>query len=264
MLGNISRHDYAARARKLPPHSRLSMSDRAIHLYLGLLDEVDRPHVHEACLAMLSEEERARAARFVAERHRRHFVLAHGLVRAALSRQAPPVDPAAWRFIADRHGRPFVAGPRTDKLLHFNLSHTEGCVACVISPSASVGIDVEATDRPCSHLAIAEFTFSSAEVADLRGLPPAELIDRFFDYWTLKEAYIKARGMGLRLPLDQFSIRIQRQRKIGIAFAPEFGDDAGRWRFTQASPSPRLRLAIADGSGSNGGFPIINQPWPVP
>jgi len=239
------------------------MSDRAIHLYLGLLDEVDRARVHETCMAVLSAEERARAARFVAERHRRQFVLAHGLVRAALSRRAPNVDPAAWRFVYDRHGRPFVAGPRTDNPLHFSLSHTEGCVACATSSSAAVGIDVEATDRRCAHLAIAEFAFSPAEIAALRGLPPAELIDRFFDYWTLKEAYIKARGMGLRLPLDQFSIQIQPQRRIGIVFAPEFGDDAGRWCFTQASPSPRLRLAIADGSGQNGGLPIINQPWPV-
>jgi 4'-phosphopantetheinyl transferase len=191
-------------------------------------------------------------------------VLAHGLVRAALSHQVPAVDPAAWRFLADPHGRPFVAEPENVDPVHFSLSHTEGCVACAISPSPFVGVDVEVTDRPCSHLAIAEFVFSSAEVAALRRLSPAEMTERFFDYWTLKEAYIKARGLGLRLPLNQFSMQIESDRKIAIAFARGFGDDASRWRFMQSSPLSRLRLAVADGSGCNGGLPVIAQPWPLP
>jgi 4'-phosphopantetheinyl transferase len=250
------------------PHAGFPMFDQVIHLYLGLLDEIDRPRAREACIAMLCPEERQRAERFVLERHRRQFLLAHGLVRAALSRHVPAVEPGAWRFLADRYGRPFVAGPKTLSPIHFSLSHTEGCVACVISPSEFVAVDVEATDRLCSHLAIAELTFSPAEIAALRALSPVERTDRFFDYWTLKEAYIKARGMGLRLRLDQFSLLIEPERKIAITFAPDYTDDytddAGRWCFMQASPSHRLRLAVADGSGQHGGLPIITQPWPLP
>lgn len=239
------------------------MSEPGIHLYLGLLDDVDRPHIRDACLAILSQDERERTERFVLERHRRQFLLAHGLVRVALSRHVAAVSPTAWSFVTDRYGRPFVASPQTDRRLYFSLSHTEGCVACAISTTKCVGIDVEATDRACSHLAIAEFAFSPAEVAALRALPPDEQPDRFFDYWTLKEAYIKARGMGLHLPLDQFSIIIAAERKIEISFVPGFDDDTRRWRFMQTSPAHRIKLAVADGSGHHGGLPVIIQPWPL-
>jgi 4'-phosphopantetheinyl transferase len=100
-----------------------------------------------------------------------------------------------------------------------------------------VGVDVEAIDRFGSPRAIAEHFLSPEEVAALSALPPLEQEDRFFDYWTLKKAYIKARGMGLRLPLDQFSMLIAPTRKVGITFAADFSDDAGRWCFLLASPS---------------------------
>jgi 4'-phosphopantetheinyl transferase len=141
---------------------------------------------------------------------------------------------------------------------------TEGLVACVISPCEAVGVDVEATDRCNSPLAIAEHFFSPDEIKALLGLPPREQTDRFYDYWTLKEAYIKARGMGLRLPLDRFSMLVGLDRRIEITFAPDFGDDADRWYFFQVSPSRRHRLAVADGSGLPGGLPIIFQAWPLP
>jgi 4'-phosphopantetheinyl transferase len=236
----------------------------AIHLYLGLLDKVDRPHTYDACLAMLSQDERTRAGRFLLERHRRQFVIAHGLVRTALSRHVPAVSPDAWSFVTNRYGRPFIAGPQTESPLFFSLSHTDGCVACVVSVNECVGVDVEATDRKCAHREIAEFVFSPEEVGALCALPPAELIDRFFDYWTLKEAYIKARGMGLHLPLDQFTMVIGPGGAVGISFAPGFDDTATRWTLTQASPSSRIRLAVADGSGPGRGLPIVHQPWPLP
>jgi 4'-phosphopantetheinyl transferase len=239
------------------------MIDRAIHVYLGLLEEVDTPQVRAACMAMLCPAERQRAERFIFGQHRRQYLLAHGLVRAALSRCAPAVDPGAWRFRVDCYGRPFIAHPRSTKSLYFSISHTDGLVACVVSSCEAVGIDVEATDRFGSLRAIAEHFFSPDEVAALSALPPLEQKDRFFDYWTLKEAYIKARGMGLRLPLDQFSMLIGPTRKVGITFAADFSDDAGRWRFLLASPSSRHRLAVADGSGLPGGLPVVAQTWPL-
>jgi 4'-phosphopantetheinyl transferase len=239
------------------------MSEQAIYVYLGVFDEIDRPTVRQACIETLSADEHERAQRFVRERDRTQFILAHGLVRTALSRHAPGIDPAGWRFVTDGFGRPAIAGPLADKL-HFSLSHTDGCVACVVSPSKFVGVDVETIDRPCAHLEIAEFTFSPREIADLRALPGMAAISRFFDYWTLKEAYVKARGMGLRLPLDQFSMLIKSDREIGISFTPELVDDPDRWCFMLSSPGRGLRLALADGSGQSRRLPIVPQPWPIP
>jgi 4'-phosphopantetheinyl transferase len=164
-------------------------------------------------------------------------------------------------FERTRYGRPFISYPRSTEPLHFSLSHTDGFVACVVSSCERIGVDVEATDRPVAHLEIARTFFSSEELADLISVPPAQQKDRLFDFWTLKEAYAKARGLGFHLPLNEFSIRVAPGGKRGISFSGDLCDDPESWRFSQFSPSPRHRLAVADGSGC--GLPLVSEPWPI-
>ena len=235
-----------------------------IDLYFGLLDVVDKPQAYEACFATLSLNEKRRAERFVFERHRRQYIFAHGLLRVALSSFAPEVEPSDWRFVANRYGRPFVAAPALARTVYFSLSHTEGCVACVVSGCEAVGVDVEEIHERHSHslFATAHSNFSPEEIDALRALQPGNLVDGFFDYWTLKEAYLKARGTGINLPLNQFSITISSDQKIGIRFTSGIADDPQRWHFMKSSPSARHRLAIAEGSGLADGLPIVVQTWP--
>ena len=240
------------------------MTGERIDLHVGLLDAIDTPQAYDACLATLSPEERQRAERFAFGRHRRQYVFAHGLLRFSLSGFTPDVDPADWSFTTDRYGRPFVSAPLVSGDVYFSLSHTEGCVACAVSPCRFIGVDVEQLRNARSLFATACSNFSSEEADALRTLPPAELMDRFFDYWTLKEAYLKARGIGLSLPLDQFSILISSDQKISIRFVSDTADDPRRWYFTKSSPSASHRLAIADGSGAAGGLPVVVRPWPLP
>lgn len=239
------------------------MAGEGIELHIGLLEAAGTDKALQACRTVLSAEERNRAGRFVQERHRHLYIFAHGLLRFALSNWAPAVAPADWSFVADRHGRPLVAAPAIAQPVHFSLSHTEGCVACTISGIETVGVDVERMEERGSLWDIAQHAFAAAEIAALRGLPPGEFFDRFFDYWTLKEAYLKATGLGLHLPLDQFAIRLS-GNTIAISFTDEIDDDPRRWHFTRRSPSAQHRLAIADGSGTPGGLPIVMRPWPVP
>ena len=240
------------------------MSGERINLYFGLLDAVDTPQAHEACFATLSSAEKKRAECFVFERHRRQYIFAHGLLRVALSSFVPQVNPSDWCFAENSHGRPFIAAPDIPRPVYFSLSHTEGCVACVVSGCEVVGVDVEEIHERHSLLATARSNFSPEETDALQALPPGDLVDRFFDYWTLKEAYLKARGMGLSLPLDQFSIFISSNQTVEIRFAPGVSDDPRRWCFMKSSPFPGHRLAVADGSGLPGGLPIVVQPWPFP
>lgn len=227
-----------------------------IDLHVWLIDAVDTDEARAACRALLSAEERQRADRFVFERHRREFIHAHGMLRLALSEAAPDVAPSDWSFATGPHGRPYVAGPARPTPLHFNLTHTAGCVACVISGHETVGVDAEQISPRRARMETAEGVFSPDELVSLRDLAPEEFTHRFFDYWTLKEAYLKARGVGLhRLPLDRFSMRLAPDG-VGIHFDPEIDDDSAKWRFTQTSPSPNHRLAIADGSGVTGGLAI--------
>jgi len=237
------------------------MADDRIELFVGLIETIDAPGAVDACRRLLSVDERIRADRFMFERHRRQYIFAHAMLRLALSQAAPDVAPTDWSFGAGRYGRPFVAAPATSTALHFSLSHADGCVACVVSGHETVGVDVETVSRRVAPLSTALRFFAPEEVETLRGLPEPAAIERFFDYWTLKEAYLKARGFGLNLPLDAFAIQVSREA-IEISFKPDIADDPHAWRFSLCSPSPSHRLAIADGSRAHGGLPITRNSWP--
>jgi 4'-phosphopantetheinyl transferase len=243
------------------PEAQL-MADERIELFVGLIETVDTPGSVETCRRLLSADERARADRFVFERHQRQYIFAHALLRLALSHVAPNVAPADWSFATGRYGRPFVAAPVLSRPLHFSLSHADGCVACVVSGHESVGVDVETVSRRAAPLSTALRFFAPEEVETLRALPEPAAIERFFDYWTLKEAYLKARGFGLNLPLDAFAMQVSREA-IEISFKPDIADDPQGWRFSLCSPSPSHRLAIADGSRAAGGLPISRNSWPL-
>jgi 4'-phosphopantetheinyl transferase len=231
------------------------MGDR-LDLHVALADAINSRRTLAACRAILSDDETQRAERFVFERHRRQYIVAHGMLRLALSDASPGIAPSDWSFATGHHGRPFVASPRT--ALHFSLSHTEGCVACIVSAHEAAGVDVEEVTPRHALMETAQSMFAPEEIETLRELPQRDFIDRFFDYWTLKEAYLKARGFGLNLPLDGFAMRFASDG-IAIDFSSAIADDPRRWRFTISSPSPAHRLAIADGSGAEGGLPIVRH-----
>jgi 4'-phosphopantetheinyl transferase len=246
---------------RLTPKVHLMADDR-IELFVGLIESIDAPGTAGECRRLLSADERVRADRFMFERHRRQYIFAHAMLRLALSQVAPNVAPSDWSFAYGRHGRPYVAAPAMSTALHFNLSHADGCVACVVSRYEAVGVDVETVSRRAAPLSTALRFFAPEEVETLRNLPEPAAIERFFDYWTLKEAYLKARGFGLNLPLDAFAMQVSRET-IEISFKPDIADDPQGWHFSLCSPSPSHRLAIADGSRADGGLPISCNAWPL-
>lgn len=193
---------------------------------------------------LMTAAEAERGARFVRAVDRDTFAVTRALVRTTLSRYGP-TPPRDWRFVTNAHDCPFVDPTQAgDPPLHFNLSHTQGLVALAVARGHRVGVDIERMDRDVSD-GIAERYFAPAEVRDLAALPPGSQPEAFFDYWTLKEAYIKARGLGLALPLDRFAFTLHAEAAPSIAFAPGFDDDAVRWQFWQSRPTPHHRLALA-------------------
>ena len=238
------------------------MADDGIELFVGLIEGVDTPGAVDACRRLLSVDERICADRLMLERHQRQYIFAHAMLRLALSHAEPDVAPSNWSFSTGRYGRPFVAAPATSTPLHFSLSHADGCVACVVSRHETVGVDVETVSRRVAPLSTALRFFAREEIETLRTLPEPAAIDRFFDYWTLKEAYLKARGFGLNLPLDAFAMQVSREA-IKISFKSDIADDPSGWHFSLCSPSPSHRLAIADGSRAAGGLRITCNTWPL-
>ena len=198
----------------------------------------------ESYQPLLSPDEHERMARFVFDRDRRAFLMTRALVRSMLSRYAP-VAPAEWRFIANVHGRPEILDrPKGAPDLRFNISHTDGLIACAVTIGREVGVDVEHTGRHLTH-DVAGRHFAPNEVTDLRKLPADEQKKVFFDYWTLKEAYIKARGFGLALPLGDFAFKLNPPGPPAITFEPSLDDDPATWQFLQDWPTPQHRLGLA-------------------
>jgi 4'-phosphopantetheinyl transferase len=216
----------------------------AVHIDLLHTANADALARMDAYRALLSPDEHERMARFVFDRDRRAFLLTRALVRTTLSRYAA-VKPADWRFINNAHGRPeLLDRPAGAPDLRFNISHTDGLIACAVTIGREVGVDVEQVSRQLSH-DVAGRHFAPGEVNDLRRLPEDEQQRVFFDYWTLKEAYIKARGFGLALPLGDFAFKLNPPDAPTIAFEPALEDDPASWQFLQEWPTPQHRLALA-------------------
>jgi 4'-phosphopantetheinyl transferase len=213
----------------------------------GTLDE----DAISAAVNQLSPEERARHARFRFARDRRDFAVAHALLRRALSAQFQ-LPPADWSFVAGTNGKPQLEPDLAARThLTFNLAHTDGLVACVVTRDAhDVGIDVEAIDRRTDALELARRHFSPFEIADLQQCPADSRQTRFIEVWTLKEAYVKAIGDGLSCPLDTFGFVFD--GPSSLRFRSADAAESASWRFGLFAPSDRHRLAVAvrDPSGS--------------
>jgi 4'-phosphopantetheinyl transferase len=216
------------------------------HLWLAEPDSIDRPELLRAYEGILTDDELQRKNRFRFPEHRHLFLVSHALVRTVLSSYAD-VSPGDWRFVTNAHGRPEIAGPATAPPLRFNLSHTKGLAACLVTLDREVGVDVEDCERSGDLLGVADRFFSPSEVRDLRALPADQQWRRFFCYWTLKESYIKAKGKGLAIPLGQFSFDLDRADYSGIqiGFDPRLRDDPAKWQFFLFSYGRRHMVAGA-------------------
>lgn len=221
-----------------PPTSGLPPGE--VHLWFAFVDrpQLRDPQLLERYRAMMSDEERRRQERYLQPVHRHQALVARALVRSGLSRYAPDVEPGRWRFRANEHGRPEIAGPRVAPL-RFNLSHTTGLMVLAVTLDRAVGVDVEDHRRRVESREIAHRFFAADEVRQLEaGKAP------FFAFWTLKEAYIKARGAGLALPLQRFAFHLDGGR-IGVVFEPRLRDRADAWRFALLGPTPQHTAALA-------------------
>jgi 4'-phosphopantetheinyl transferase len=212
-----------------------------VELALVRTDALDHRRLFGACGGLLDEAERARVSTYRLERDQCDFVAGRVVLRRTLSRLRPRVEPGQWRFRVNPWGRPEVSEPPSR--LRFNLSHAPGLLACAVSEGLPIGVDVE-EERERPFLPIAADFFAPPERAALERLRPEARRERFFALWTLKEAYIKARGMGLAIELDRFAFRL-RGRGARLWVDPDLGDHAGAWRFVRLRPTDNHQLALA-------------------
>jgi len=216
-----------------------------VHLWVASPEQCQRPDLIETYSSWLDDQERVRYGRFRFPQHRLEYLAAHALLRSCLSRYGER-QPWEWGFSTDPHGRPEIQMDQGVPPLRFNLSHTTGLVTCAVTRSADVGVDVEQVMRQGDLGAIAPSSFAPQELTELNRLEGMAWRDRFFDLWTLKEAYIKARGLGLSLPLQQFAFRFESDEVGPIEFDSDLESPPPEdWKFGLLNPTPHHRLAVA-------------------
>jgi len=195
------------------------------------------------CEAVMTAAELARRARFVFARDRAQFTLTRALIRTLLSNYLGG-DPSQWVFSTNQYGKPALVNGPPGMNVAFNLSHTRGLIACALGLGTAIGVDVEAIDRHVER-ALARRFFSSGEVARLDSVPDAEFPARFLECWTAKEAYIKAVGGGLSVPLDDFSIVVGPGAQPRLTFSPRLDDDESAWQLAQQRVGEAHVMALA-------------------
>ena len=218
--------------------------EEAVEVIVTRLDV--RSEALRAGAAVLTDEERDRARRFVFDRDRDRFIGARACLRQLLAaRLGTPPD--SVDLVYGAHGKPALAPGYADTGLRFNVSHCDDLTLYAFSCGREIGIDVEAV-RPIGDADdIAARFFSQRENRAYRVLEPSDRPLGFFQCWTRKEAFIKALGDGLSYPLDRFDVSLTPGEPAQILRVEDTPGDRCGWRLESWSPAPGFVAAVVMG-----------------
>ncbi len=215
---------------------QFEFEDQEIHVWRAYLDcEEIGLHRFEETLA---PDEKARANRFVFRQDRNRYVAARGALRELLGRYLDR-SPAAIEFDYSTKGKPSLRAARNERSIQFNVSHSHGLALLAFALGRNLGIDVEFIRPEFPADEIAQRYFSPKEVMELRTLPPSLRAEGFYLCWTRKEAYIKATGEGLHVPLESFNVSLTPGQPERLE-----STDSDRWSMRSLYPDPLYAAAL--------------------
>lgn len=222
------------------------LSSNEVHVWQAGLDEANATVLE----IFLSDEERARAGRFRFHRQRKEFIVGRGLLRIILAKYLN-THPGQLGFEYSRFGKPAVRRPSGDRI-RFNVAHSDGLALYAVTRDREIGIDLEhITPFDLDERTVAE-CLTAAEVGLLKSLPGNERKRFFFECWTRKESYLKARGVGLMSPPNQIETCLASEpyAATGIIQNHEEEKQTG-WSFRNPPPIPAFAAAlVVEGSGA--------------
>ncbi len=193
----------------------------------------------------LSEEEIARMNRFHFEKDRKNFLISHTFLRQVVSKYINS-PPSSIQYALNDYGKPSLLLNDAEPELSFNLSHTNGLVCCALAKGGEMGVDVELCANCHDVEELGERFFSSSESSAMMALESSALRkERFYQIWVLKEAYIKAKGLGLSLPLHLFSIHFRKKEELFIEFDEQLKERFEQWKIFLLKPTEEFRIGIA-------------------
>lgn len=223
------------------PPANVRLNDDEIHIWRAVLDA--SPRCIEALRLTLPHEEVVRANRFCFPRDRDQFILTRGLLRALLAGYTG-LEPTSLRFLSGPYGKPALATDTVQQTLRFNVSHTGGVALFALSRFREVGVDVELV-RPDFDWAQISGLFAPRENAFLHTLAEGAQAEAFFRLWTRKEAYAKARGLGLAIPLDQLDLSLPTEEPTLLVLAGEEQPGATSWSLRELTLNEGYVAALA-------------------
>lgn len=224
------------------PSTPLPIGPTEIHLWLADYASMSLPLAASTYCDHLSRQEKSHLKTLSIPQIRDRFLASRYLLRTTLSRYRS-IDPADWPLAYNRHGKPRIAIPGIN--LYFNLSHAGKRIALAIGPMPCLGVDLEFTAKKRNVTAIANGFFSVMEQDDLMALDEKQRQQKFYQLWTLKEAFFKARGCGLTRSLADVSFSTVDAKVILHTTIPQY---AAPWRFWTVYPEPGYCLSIAASS----------------
>jgi len=223
----------------IPPQ----IASREIHVWRAPLNCPDL--LLQRLETTLAPDEIARADRFFFPLDRQHFVVARGILRQLLAGYLRR-SPTDIEFAYHPRGKPYLAPSTGDPPIAFNISHSHDMALLAFSVGRELGVDIERIRPDIAADEIASRYFSPQEVAELQSLPPEQRPEAFCLCWTRKEAYIKARGEGLQIPLVSFRVSLTPGQEVVLE-----SPDASRWWLRSLSPAPDYAAAVvAEGHDS--------------
>jgi 4'-phosphopantetheinyl transferase len=219
-----------------------------VHVWTASRDAPDE--AIGALRLLLNEDERRRADRFAFAHDRTRFAVSRGLLRVILGHYLDR-SPESLNFTVNPHGKPGLdAKSNVEPPIRFNLAHSGPWVIYAVTLGREIGVDIERIRPEFGGFAIAERFFAPVEVATLRGLPEEVRSLAFFHGWTRKESYIKAKGKGLALPLDEFEVAIDPSQPAGLLATLPDPLEASRWSLVEIPTEPGFVAALCvEGSG---------------
>ena len=223
-----------------------SLQDGDVHIWRCTLDSDTDSALLERFGALLDDSEHRRHRRLIHARDRCRFLSSHAFLRLVLSLYTR-VAPEAWRFVTNADGKPFVAGPQAQQAPFFNLSHSGSLALLALARApCEIGVDIERHHEPRRFHALARRNFAPSEAMTLDGLYGPALVRQFYDLWSLKESFVKARGLGLRMPLDGFWFDHDAETAtLHFDASPVCDTNPAMWSFCSYRLNDRYSAAVA-------------------
>lgn len=222
-----------------PAPSEIVLENHSVHLWCANLNISTKKQ--EEYWNYLSQEEQARSQRFRFEKHKNHFIAARGILRILIGRYLK-TNPSDIYFEFGEFGKPFLS---KHKNLQFNISHSEDYALFGFTLNNSIGVDIEYTLKEIDFNAIAPRFFAPNEVEKLFALPSFKQVEGFYSCWTRKEAFIKAIGNGLSLPLDQFEVTLEPEEETRLVAINWNPDEVAEWNLSSCIINKNYICALA-------------------